>query len=433
MRANEGEIFMKEKINAYIERELDNILEDTRALIAIESVNGVKEKTDEALDYVIGMGKRMGFDIKVASTHDVATISYGTGRPVLGVLFHCDVVEPGELGKWTRPPYEMSIRDGKIYGRGISDDKGPAVMSLYALKFLKDNGIVPNKEIRLIVGTSEESYWSDIDSYKREFDLPDYGYSPDGAFPIYNREKGYLDVELTFEEDLSGLSELKGGYGVNSIPSSASCILNGEKKEFDGIGAHSSQPQLGKNAIVMMAEELRELGRLRFADFIAEFFGEQGEESYLDRTLVKSEEEGGDTTIVPTTLRQEGNKIIINFNTRARYGIKGQDVVDCLKKGEEKYGYKVSVIENLEPLFVDSNKDWLDRMAETYEEYGYENSFVLAAGCSYAKSLENFVSWGPVFPDDPETAHMEDEMLSLSSFKEALRIYISYLIKESAN
>lgn len=424
---------MKERINAYIERELENILEDTRALIAIESVNGVKEKTDEALDYVIGMAERMGFDVKVASTHDIATISYGTGRPVLGVLFHCDVVEPGELSKWTKPPFEMSIRDGNIYGRGIGDDKGPAVMSLYALNFLKENGIVPNKEIRLIVGTSEESYWSDIDSYKREFDLPDYGYSPDGSFPIYNREKGYLDVELAFEEDLSGLSELQGGYGVNSIPSSASYVLNGERHELDGIGAHSSQPQLGKNAIVMMCEELRELGRLRFADFVAEFFAVDGKETYLDRELVKSAEEGGDTTIVPTTLRQEGNRVIINFNTRARYGIKGQDVVDCLKKGEEKYGYTATMIENLEPLFVDSNKDWLDRMADTYEEFGYENDFVLAAGCSYAKSLENFVSWGPVFPTDPETAHMEDEMLPLSSFKEALRIYTAYLVKEAGS
>ncbi len=63
------------------------------------------------------------------------------------------------------------------------DDKGPAVMCLYALKAIKELEIPLNKRVWLIVGTSEEAEWTDIASFKKEFPVPDFGFSPDGGFP----------------------------------------------------------------------------------------------------------------------------------------------------------------------------------------------------------------------------------------------------------
>ena len=106
------------------------------------------------------------------------------------------MVPEGDREKWNTDPFELVLKDGHLYGRGVVDDKGPVIASLYAMKYLKDSGVQPDKKIMLIVGTREEIVWEDMDHFKEEFPLPDYGFSPDGAFPIYNRENGYMeDVE----------------------------------------------------------------------------------------------------------------------------------------------------------------------------------------------------------------------------------------------
>lgn len=60
----------------------------------------------------------------------------GEGEETLGILAHVDVVPVGE--GWTYPPFSGTIADGKIFGRGTLDDKGPAMMCLYCMKALKD-------------------------------------------------------------------------------------------------------------------------------------------------------------------------------------------------------------------------------------------------------------------------------------------------------
>ena len=94
----------------------------------------------------------------------------------------------------------------------------------------------------------------DIQTFKEEFELPSYGFSPDGDFPIYNREKGYCDVELLFKEPcLDILEQVEAGDSPNTIPSKAVFkIRNQEALTFHGISCHSSVPGMGINAIEKM-------------------------------------------------------------------------------------------------------------------------------------------------------------------------------------
>ena len=69
-------------------------------------------------------------------------------------------------------------------------------------------------------------------------------------------------------------------------------------------------------------------------------------------------------------------------------------------------------------------------MQQVTEKYGMDPKCLFAAGCSYAKSMPNLVGWGPVFPWDPDCAHMENEQQSLDSFLRSLEIYTEYLIAE---
>jgi succinyl-diaminopimelate desuccinylase len=73
----------------------------------------------------------------------------GQSEDVVTVLVHLDVVPEGK--GWDYPPFGGEIHNGKIYGRGIIDDKGPAIASLYAMKALKESGKQLKKKIRIIL------------------------------------------------------------------------------------------------------------------------------------------------------------------------------------------------------------------------------------------------------------------------------------------
>lgn len=73
---------------------------------------------------------------------------------------------------WSTPPFEATIKNNKIYGRGAIDDKGPVIASLYAMKSLKDNFKI-NSRVRLILGINEEKDWKCIKHYKETEEIPD--------------------------------------------------------------------------------------------------------------------------------------------------------------------------------------------------------------------------------------------------------------------
>ena len=122
---------------------------------------------------------------------------FGQGDEVLGIFAHLDVVPAGS--GWDTDPYEPVIKDGKLYARGSSDDKGPTMACYYALKIIKELELPVSKRVRFIVGTDEESGWGDMDYYFAHNGLkdPDFGFSPDAEFPIINGEKGNITTYLS--------------------------------------------------------------------------------------------------------------------------------------------------------------------------------------------------------------------------------------------
>ncbi|MBR5230459.1 MAG: M20/M25/M40 family metallo-hydrolase [Firmicutes bacterium] len=408
------------------------ILKHLNRLMEFKSVSEDRECCKEALKYVIDLASEFGFNTKMGRYGDVGIVDLGEGPETIGILVHVDVVSEGNPELWNFEPYALTEKDGILYGRGIVDDKGPVIASLYTMKRIKDENIPLKKKLRLIIGTSEEIYWSDMDHYKEEFEIPDYGYSPDGNFPIYNQENGLMDIELCFEEDFpEGLGGFAGGSAANAIPSYASYKNDGNGVEFTGKAAHSSAPELGVNAINLLCRKAEEEYGLKFAAVINKYFPEGTYETNLKfRKQDGTFSQKGDLTMVPTTLRQDGNNIYVNFNVRQCCEIPGKNILEGLKTLEDEYGCQVILIENLEPMWVDPDQPWIKRMQYVTGKFGMDTECLFAPGCSYAKCMPDFVGWGPVFPDDPDCAHMENEQQSLESFLRSLDIYTEYLISE---
>ena len=174
-------------MNAYVEKSLYSL----KNLIQIPSVKSQAlpnapfgENVKKCLNTFLDLASSLGFETKNYDNY-IGEVVFGSGNDVdgLAILAHLDVVPEGDKEKWSYPPFDLSF-DGKyLYGRGVIDDKGAAVMCLYALSQLKNEGFIPNRKIKLIVGCDEESGWGCIDYYKKVATFPSEGFTPDGEFP----------------------------------------------------------------------------------------------------------------------------------------------------------------------------------------------------------------------------------------------------------
>lgn len=425
----------KEWIKSYMKANESSVLADLQELISYRSVTGDWPEIVNCLDHFLKQAEEMGFKVFRTSAGDVGIVEAGQGNETLGILVHLDVVEPGDLEKWKFPPFQATIADGYLWGRGTMDDKGAAVMILHALKALRQYGAEFRKRVWLIVGTSEESEWTDMENFIREFPCPDYGFSPDGDFPISNIENGYADVVFEFDESIKikmfdGF-RVDAGKDPNTIPSKATLERNRSVYCFDGISAHSSTPEEGNNAIELLCRSGL-CDDLNFCRFITEVLDcdpyggklrpEKEEEIWENQELVK-------TTFVPTVLKQEGANVRLTVNIRQNPSVQRCQLEEAFERYQAAYHYRYQIMEFLEPMKVSRNLEPFRIMAETYEDWSRTNNFISAGGTSYAKAMRNFVSWGPCFPEEPSCAHQENERIRISALFEAMGIYADYIYR----
>jgi succinyl-diaminopimelate desuccinylase len=434
------------KLIKNIENSRAEIIDALSGFIRIESISDHDEKVRDALKYALNLGRSFGFEAKSCLNGQVGVIETGQGDETLGILSHVDVVGPGDLRKWATKPFEPAIKDGRIYGRGAQDDKGALIASLFAMKAVRDLGIPLAKKIQLILGTREEVEWTDMKAYVEEFPLPDYGFTPDGEFPVCNIEKGCMDVVMSFpldeqKQDGDGryLSRIDAGTAANIVPGVCTAEIaeiRGGKATTDSIEAsgksvHSCAPEKGENAIFKLAEKIKgmdlktnrllELLRMVndcFGDIYGGRIGLYSESEYYNGEFVHR------NVFSPTLFKAEGNCATININIRFAYGAKEEDIVRTLQDLALRHGGKVVKAETLPAVYVSKDRPFIQAMAKAYEEAtGLKNEFVLAYGGSYAKAMPNIVSWGPIFPGEEDTCHEENEYISIKSLMDNAKIF----------
>lgn len=416
----------------------EDILRDTKQLIAFKSRTDDRETTREALRFVIGRAQSMGMRTGYAKACDSGWIEIGEGRETIGMLAHVDVVDPGDLEKWPNDPYDMVVtEDGFAHGRGIVDDKGPVILSLYVLKSMLEENFPFKRKIRLIVGTSEEDVWTDMENYVKEFGMPDFGFSPDGDFPIYNIEKGYCDLHMVFHERgrTGEITEAEAGVSPNSVPSRAVLRLKDEEAQvFSGRAVHSSEPQNGDNAILKLARAASERGFL-FGRFILDMFPDQfasglglddGTDKYNGIYVSR-------TVSCPTVMRKTDEGIFLNVNIRSRYGVDKKWIDEAFARHAQEYDYTYVFHEFTAPMMVDPRLPFMQEMMSVYRRYDPSGDFLVAGGASYAASMKNFVSFGPIFPGEISPAHIEDERTKVDSMMRAAELYTVYLAQAASH
>jgi succinyl-diaminopimelate desuccinylase len=191
-----------ETLDSLVDSYRDELIENIRKWIAIPSVKAEPsgenapfgENVRRILDTALEDGRRFGFETRDIDGY-AGDISYGSGPQTLGILAHLDVVPLGD--GWKHDPLGGEIEDGRLYGRGTTDDKGPALCALYAMRAVKEAGIPMKHGVRLILGCDEETGMDDMRYYASKIKMPDYGFSPDAEFPVINIEKGGVNLRLS--------------------------------------------------------------------------------------------------------------------------------------------------------------------------------------------------------------------------------------------
>lgn len=404
-----------------------DIIKHTKELVSFASVCVENEVVDgvtyrfgienkRALDYVLNLGKELGFE-----TYNVENvcghIEYGEGKELLAVLCHVDVVPA--IGEWTRPPFECYEKDGKLYGRGTIDDKGPAITTLYALKAIKDLGLPLKKRIRLIFGTDEESGSRGLARYLEVMEKPKYGISPDANFPIIYGEKGILSIRFSGIND-SGI-KAKGGVRLNVVAPFVDFetdnqeiikLFNGNL-HIEGISAHAMEPNNGKNAIKEFALKVRPYVKSKFIDFICDnLINTRLKDCKLDIT----DKEMGDLTMNMGLLMMDEKDASLFINIRYPHNLDYPKFIDDFTKVAEKYGLKLDVLSNNKPHYINPNTPFIKKLHASYKKYTNDNTPLMTiGGGTYARELECGVAYGVNFPGEVEMAHETDEFAKIDS------------------
>ena len=428
---------MKEFLKQYIENNKDEILKDLADFVAIPSISSDKEKVTEALEFALKLGDDMGFRVENCLNGQVGVIEIGEGEETLGILSHVDVVPAGDLDEWETNPFEAVIKEGRVYGRGTIDDKGMIIASLYAMKAALEYGAPLKKKVQLILGTQEEVEWTDMDAYVANYKLPDYGFSPDGEYPICNVEKGVADFTIDFDVKDSicdGLyvTSVDCGVAMNSVPGKAVATLStGEMVTAVGKSVHSCQPERGENALFILSDMLKEKGVASnklmnlieavtdaFRDVNGTGIGLCSESEYYEGEFVHR------NAFSPTIFNAKDGVATVNINNRFPYGARKEEIYAGIKGFADKHDGVIKFYDSMPAVFVSKERPFLEVLADAYEEVsGLKNEFTLAYGGSYAKAMPNVVSWGPLFPGEEDTCHEANEYIDINSMMDSAKIF----------
>ncbi len=412
---------------SYFEKAVESICESVRFDSSREkhtSKTPFGKGAADCLVYFLHLAEELGFETHNYDNY-VGEVIYGEGPEEFAVLCHLDVVPAGD--GWTHPPFGGEISDGKIWGRGTTDDKGPAICCLYALKALKDKGFVPQKKIKLIVGCNEESGWGCIEHYNEVAKMPEIGFSPDANFPVIYAEKGILQLRLHFPIERAPFLHLEGGTQGNmvcdhceSTPRSLTMTrarelkltIRNKKLIATGKSAHGSTPELGKNAILPILQfyEAKSDVVKRIIDCVFnDIYG-----------LRRLKDETGNLTMSPNVIKYRKGQVLVLVDIRYPATIPVEKVLSIVAK----FGVKYETVHFQKPLYMDKESPLIQTLLSTYEECtGVKAAPIAIGGGTYARALKCGVGFGPEMPGDKPVIHMADEYITLDRVKLLLEIY----------
>ncbi len=406
-----------------------------RKLLRIPSVKGPAaarapfgEGPREALDMAMTIAGELGFQTKMVNDA-VGVAQLGESADYVGVIGHLDVVPAGD--GWSYPPFDLTIEDGKAYGRGVLDNKGPALACLFALYAIKQLNLPLTKTVRILFGSDEESGSADIPLYLAAEPAPVYGFTPDCKYPAVYGERGML--RLCLETDIcagSGIAELTGNHHSSMVPDFSRLVFaDGYEISAAGKRSPSNAPELGVNSIIQLAQALLAdtSGRLPedvrcYADWLVKSLANQHDGAGLGIDF--EDRESGKLQLTPFDWSVTAdNTLQLGLTIRYPVTVTEEQILSRLSANLPPHS-RIRVVRSLPAVMFPQSHPMLKVMQDVYERCtGMDGTPVTTTGATYARSMPNIVAFGPSFPGQKGIAHNSDEYMLVADLLKNMQIY----------
>ena len=455
----------KQQVDAYVDEVWEDVVADIDRLVRHDSVEDLAAArpgmpwgpaANGALVEAERMAERLGLEVTDVDGYLGFADVPGASGPerYLATIAHTDIVPTGD--GWSFPPLEVTRKDGILVGRGVADDKGPFVLSLYAAAFFARRAAAGDElpyTLRCIIGNNEETGMGDVPYYLERYPEPLFCFSPDAEFPLICGEKGIYGGEFA-SGPVAGerIVELVGGTVSNAIPGRASALVRADASALpdaeriavedagdglarvsaSGVGGHASMPEGTVNAIGVLARYLLDAG-----------LAGEGERSFLELLVTLTEDaygraagvaatddKFGDLTLVAGVVRTEDGRFTQTVDSRFPTSTTAEAITARLAELAAAHGCSYEAGRGEKPFYISPESPEIHALLDTYAEYaGREGRAFTIGGGTYARHFARACAFGPQDPADELPAwvggeHGPDEGVSEESMRRSLKIYI---------
>ncbi len=411
----------------------------------------------------------------------------GEGEGSLGVHAHCDTV-PADRKNWvledgTRlDPFRLTLAGGRIYGRGVIDNKGSIACALYSMKAVRESGLRLKRDIRLFIETSEETGSHGLRYYRKRFGLPEYNVVLDNYYPVTLFEKGYGELTVSFRERRGRrggpeIVDVTGASASNMIPGRSTAVIRSDdpvklegvlaarSKVFAsergggltfrfrkgkgkllvtarGVSAHSSEPQYGANPLQELFCFLHEVSVM--AGFRKNRFGSAA--AYISHILGRgysgeklgieyNSEKTGPLTITLTRVRKRGQSLDLVINLRVPFGMNRDDlrrrILKVHKRFSKQTGRKLRYRFFLgKPFRSRAPGELITILTDTFNAVtGLQARPAGSGGGSAARFLPKAISFGPCYPGERYMMHVEKEFRERGRFLTDIQLVTEMILR----
>ncbi len=439
----------QELIKPY-EKEALNTLKELIAIPSVHDESSITsdkpfgQEVENALSYIADKGAKLGFQVDRCDNY-VTELTYGDGDKVFDIYAHLDVV-PVKEKNWKHHPFSLTIEDGIMYGRGVSDDKGPAIACLYAVKALMDKKRLGGYKLRFLFGGNEERNSLCLEHYFHVLNkgYPTIGFSPDADYPLIYGEKSIYSYKATYDISSDQIKPFAIGDALNIVLAEAKCEIDADEAivdellskylkkhpevkikynnntlEFIGVPYHGSMPYNGVNAGLHMLNflgHLYDIKRLRdiYDDYCdGKGFGFKGD--YHDQHFDCTTYNVGKITF-------DGQHLVVFVNTRFPPMI---DVDTVIKNVTLNTGSEVEILGGSVGFIADPKSTFIQTLLKSYQEEtgDYKSKPLAIGGGTYSRESKNTVAFGAQFPTRDYKMHGDDEFFPINDFLANMQIY----------
>lgn len=404
----------------------------------------------------------------------------GTGDEVVGLHAHADVV-PVTPENWVLEdgtvldPFDVTLVGDRMYGRGTEDDKNGIVVTLYAMRVIKEEKLPLARSFKLLVDTTEETTGDAIPYYLERNPTPTYNLALDGSYPVVIAEKGYGTVMATFtrrkgEGNGAEILSMTGGLATNQIPSTSVAILHSDtpaelatslqqagtayvkangndftieakvvdkevKLTVTGVSAHSSTPESGINPVARMLDFINSLNgkvALKHNEITdaARYSADNWGLDYLGNKLGVgfSDDFMGPLTASLTLVAMDEKTFRLAVNLRVPKGKSPEKLKKEIADKLSAWSIKNRIIPAFDysiaaPMYRNPEGEWVKTLLiVAAENLGMEHKFRSSAGATSVHDLPNGVQFGLARPEVKYTGHTDNEFKTTEQFLLDLQI-----------